>query len=491
MLRQTTIGQKVGAGFCALILILAVFGFFSFRSTNRLGGALDRAIHTTATKMDRVGALSSSFHELVARAKSTHLQYVIRHFEAKSNNQTCSACHGDDTIQAAVDGFHGALAATRGRIGAVRAVGVSESERAALDTVEQRVNEWESLYSEYLADASKGDFESAHEIITQKMYPTIAEVDKNVATLEKGQQTDLDQAGTASAAVISGSRWTTIVLTLAGVVISAAVMLLMAQMCRSLKGLIRAVGRGAREVASAATQVSERSQELAGGSSRQHEALERTFTAGSEASQAAGRNAAHASSAAEIVRALQQDTAAAERSLAAMKDLMDGITRASEKVGGIAKLIDEVAFQTNMLALNAAVEAARAGESGAGFSVVADEVRSLAQKCAAAAKDATELIEEAVSKSRTGREHLGRASEVVSSVSRQVARVAEIAAEVHDESQEQARSMGAISSALNEVQQNTREAASNAQSGAEAGEELSEQSVRMQDAVGELIRMIG
>ncbi len=95
MLRNTTIGAKAAAGFLALILILAAFGFFALRSASTLGGALDRAVHSTATKLDRVGALNASFHELASRAKSTHLQYVIRHLEAKSENQTCTVCHGD------------------------------------------------------------------------------------------------------------------------------------------------------------------------------------------------------------------------------------------------------------------------------------------------------------------------------------------------------------------------------------------------------------
>ncbi len=491
MLTNTTVGHKVAAGFIALVLILAAFGFFSLRSTSSLGGALDRAIHTTATKLDRVGTLDASFHELASRAKSTHLQYVIHHFEGKSSDQTCAACHGSDTIQAAVDGFHGALADTRSRIAAVRKVGVTDSERALLDAVEQRVNDWDSLYAEYLQRASKGDFEGAHEIITQKMYPTISEVDKLAATLKAGQQGALQRASGDSASAIARSRWTVISIIAAGLAIAIGVLLVLGRANRSLKNLIRTLGRGAQELAGAAAQVSARSQELAGGTSRQHEALERTFLSGSAANEAAGRNAAHASTAAEIIRGLHEETATAQQTLNALQKVMAGITTASEKVGGIARLIDEVAFQTNMLALNAAIEAARAGEAGAGFSVVAQEVRNLAQKCATAAKDASELIAEAVSRSRTGSEQLARASAAVANVVREVERVAIIASEVQTESHEQARSVGNISSTLQEVQTATREAADNAQSGAQAGDELSAQSEEMQGIVGQLVRLVG
>jgi methyl-accepting chemotaxis protein len=323
------------------------------------------------------------------------------------------------------------------------------------------------------------------------MYPTISEVDKLAASLKAGQQGALQQAGAEAVSAIAQSRWTVISVILAGVAISVVVLLVLGRANRSLKNLIRTLGGGARQLSGAAAQVSERSQELASGTSRQHAALERTFESGSAANEAAGRNAAHAGSAAEIIHGLHRETAAAEQTLKAMKEVMSGITTASEKVGGIAKLIDEVAFQTNMLALNAAIEAARAGEAGAGFSVVAEEVRNLAQKCASAAKDASELIEEAVARARTGSEQLGKASAAVANVVREVGRVATIASDVQTESQEQARSVGSISAALQEVQAATREAAANAQSGAQAGEELSAQSEEMQEIVGQLTRLVG
>src|SRR6202050_4338942 len=96
----------------------------------------------------------------------------------------------------------------------------------------------------------------------------------------------------------------------------------------------------------------------------------------------------------------------AKETLGHMVGSMDEINASSKKISKIIRVIDEIAFQTNILALNAAVEAARAGEAGMGFAVVADEVRNLAQRCAQAARDTSGLIEESIAKSRDGKVRL-------------------------------------------------------------------------------------
>src|SRR4029079_11762505 len=120
------------------------------------------------------------------------------------------------------------------------------------------------------------------------------------------------------------------------------------------------------------------------------------------------KNADHTNQVAGLTQQSAAGAADVNETLDRMIEKMKEIDASSNKIARIIKVIDEIAFQTNILALNAAVEAARAGEAGLGFAVVADEVRNLAQRCAQAARDTAGLIEESIATSRDGNERLDR-----------------------------------------------------------------------------------
>ena len=134
----------------------------------------------------------------------------------------------------------------------------------------------------------------------------------------------------------------------------------------------------------------------------------------------------------------------ANATLNEMVGAMAEITCSSDRIAKIIKVIDEVAFQTNILALNAAVEAARAGEAGMGFAVVADEVRSLAQRCAQAARDTAELIEESISKSNGGKLKLDQVAEAIHSITESAVKVRMLVDEVSHATQEQSHGIDQI-----------------------------------------------
>jgi methyl-accepting chemotaxis protein len=183
-----------------------------------------------------------------------------------------------------------------------------------------------------------------------------------------------------------------------------------------------------------------------------------------------------------------------ERANGSMTELiqsMEDISKASDETSKIIKTIDEIAFQTNLLALNAAVEAARAGEAGAGFAVVANEVRNLAMRAAEAAKNTSALIEGTVKKVREGSGLVERTHGAFAEVSKSAAKVADLVSEIAAASSEQAQGIDQINTAVTELDKVTQQNAANAEESASASEEMNAQAEQMKEIAGEVMGIIG
>jgi methyl-accepting chemotaxis protein/methyl-accepting chemotaxis protein-1 (serine sensor receptor) len=174
-----------------------------------------------------------------------------------------------------------------------------------------------------------------------------------------------------------------------------------------------------------------------------------------------------------------------------MVEKMKEIDSSSNKIARIIKVIDEIAFQTNILALNAAVEAARAGEAGLGFAVVADEVRNLAQRCAQAARDTAGLIEDSISTSRDGNARLDQMAGNVRAMTESSTKVKSLVDEVNMGSQEQARGMEQIARAVMQMEQVTQRTAASAEESASAGTDLNSHANALRALVHEMREMVG
>jgi len=260
---------------------------------------------------------------------------------------------------------------------------------------------------------------------------------------------------------------------------------------KALTHAVTELGEGAEQVSSAAGQVSSSSQSLAQGASEQAASLEETSASSEEMSSMTRKNSENSQQAAEVMNTVSQRVADANRTLADMTTSMHEIGESSGKISKIIKVIDEIAFQTNILALNAAVEAARAGEAGMGFAVVADEVRNLAQRSAQAAKDTAALIEDSIVKSGEGSRRLSEVAVSIQAITEGASKVKTLVDEVEASSKEQATGIQQISKAVSEMDQVTQKTAANAEESASASEQLSAQSQALLAVVEQLQALVG
>jgi methyl-accepting chemotaxis protein len=274
-------------------------------------------------------------------------------------------------------------------------------------------------------------------------------------------------------------------LTIVGVVFFAR------SITRPINRVVAGLNEGADQVAAASTQVASASQHLAEGTSEQAASLEETSSSLEEMASMTKQNADNAGQAKAMMGEAGRIVQKVSGHMDEMAKAINEITKSSEETGKIIKTIDEIAFQTNLLALNAAVEAARAGEAGAGFAVVAEEVRNLALRSAEAAKNTSNLIESTIKAVHDGNQLTKLTQEAYQENINIAGKIGQLVDEIATASEEQAHGIAQVNIAVAEMDKVTQETAANAEESASASEELNAQAEQMKGYVVELSAVVG
>jgi methyl-accepting chemotaxis protein len=262
---------------------------------------------------------------------------------------------------------------------------------------------------------------------------------------------------------------------------------------RVASSIRRAVGElreGSQQVHQAAGKMSEANEEIADGAARQATTIQQTASSLEEISAIAEKNAENAGAGNTLKREVYEVVGGADESIGELNHFAQNALEVGRRTSKIVKTIDEIAFQTNLLSLNAAVEAARAGEAGAGFSVVAGEVRTLAGRAGEAARSTADLVAENMQRLEAMAERVATVRRRFGGVSEKIRDMGDLMEEVAEASREQAKGIDQIRQAAVEIDAVVQQNAAKAQESAGVSETVNGQSRRMAKIARELTALV-
>jgi len=494
-----TIGQKLFLSFggvMAITLLIAISGLINGTILTR---TVDRVALSTSSRQAIAGDIRFEVSELLSVERAMNLRALV-------NDSAAVAAYNQDFLK-----HSSRISALTGQLAPLLA---SDSDRKLCSEIEagnQELHRIETITYMQIAGDGKLPTQPAPADTADQPAPVVVNSNAYASYLIERTQF-LSQANLAkmrSAQLIESqqalirqdseyarrtgvrSRWITALMLIVFLLFCGALFRIIRRSNRSLSQIATDLGVGATEIAAAAAQVSSSSQSLAQGASAQAAFIEATSTSAEEINAMARRNTDNAEATARVVAESQRHIDEGNRALQQMVAAMEGIALSSAKIAKIVKVIDEIAFQTNILALNAAVEASRAGEAGLSFAVVADEVRDLAQRCAQAATDTAALIDDCIAKSRTGKLKLDEVATTIGAITAESAKVKLLVDEIHLGSREQSRGIDQVSKAVLRMEQVTQGNASGAEQGAAAAEQLNIQLQSIREIASDLTAMLG
>ncbi len=506
-MKNLKIGTRLGIGFGLLLLAMVVMTAISLWRMQAVADATHAMMQQPLAKERMI----SDWYRLIHT--SVHRTTAI----SKSRDPSLGPFFAEDAATSSKE-----VAALQKRVAALVA---TPQEQALLESMEPVRKQYIGTRDQIVKLKKEDKFDEAEQVLQQGFVPAGAAYVEKLRELQDMQRTSIDAKASEIDGIYDSSRNSLIGLVLAvfALGVLAAVWLTsgitrplgsalriartvadrdlssrivvetrdetgqllqaLKDMNDSLAGVVGQVRSGTDVIATASSEIAAGNLDLSSRTEQQASSLEETAASMEELTSTVRQNADNARQANQLAVAASEVAVRGGGVVSQVVETMDAINAASRKVVEIISVIDGIAFQTNILALNAAVEAARAGEQGRGFAVVATEVRSLAQRSAAAAKEIKQLIDASVQQVDAGSRLVAQAGLTMDEVVGSVSRVTDIMGEITAASREQSEGIEQVNQAIAQMDQVTQQNAALVEEAAAAASAMQDQAASLAEVV--------
>jgi len=469
------LSAKLTGGFVVVALIALVIGLIGITQIKKIENADTALFQENTVGLGMIGKVNEAYMNL----RVVMIYSLVNRFALDKDISSVLATvkEMDTKIKGLIDNYEKTV--------------TSDQERDLVNRIKKNHEQYLVNCDKMVGLAAAGKRDEAMAVI-QVANPLGQAITGDLEKLNEGEMKQAKQRAEDNSRIANRAVWLAGIITILGMVLAVGLGLLISiSITRPINQVVSGLSDGAEQVSAAASQVASSSQILAEGSSEQAASLEETSSSLEEMSSMTKQNADNASQARSLMEEVGKYQAHTNEQLENLVGAVSEVVKSSEETNKIIKTIDEIAFQTNLLALNAAVEAARAGEAGAGFAVVAEEVRNLAMRSADAAKNTSSLIENTIKAIQRGNESTQQTQNAFKDQMVVAGKIKDLVNEIAAATSEQSHGISQVNIAVAEMDKVTQRTAANAEESASASEELNAQAEQMKGYVAELVQIVG